>query len=180
LKEYSRFDFFPQSASPLTWNVWFHVGPSTSSKYPRHVKRRDLYIVVPAMVVVAAGAVVASHYTFSSPNSAMSTSTTALPANIRQAYRACVADGATLSTAIAAFDAQNPGLVPTEKRLTFGTAASGYGAYLQNWAFNPNFYNYSLKNGVLYLQPGADGFLSIVPPPGLKFTGPKTCRKIGL
>jgi hypothetical protein len=135
------------------------------------MKQRQIAILVSAMVTIAAGAVLVSHYAFSSRKPLIATPTTAPNS---QAYRACVADGATLSTAIAAFDAQNPGVVPTETLLTFGTSADGYGAYLQRWAFNPNFYNYSLKNGTLFLSSAFSGTTPI------KFTGPSSCSEIGL
>jgi hypothetical protein len=138
------------------------------------MKQRQTVIIVLAMVVIAAGAVLVSHYAFSSHSPAFTTPTTApTTAPNSQAYRACVADGATISTAIAAFDAQNPGTVPTEASLVGGTANSN-GPYLQGWANNPNFYVYILKNGILYLRSSTSGTTPI------QFTGPSSCTQIGL
>ena len=80
------------------------------------MKRRDIVIIVVAMVVIAAGAVLINHYAFSR-KATIPPPTTPTTTPISQAYRACVADGATISTAIAAFDAQNPGATPTEALL---------------------------------------------------------------
>ncbi len=65
-----------------------------------------------------------------------------------QAIASCEADGATVSTAIAAFDAQNPGTVPTMALLI--SSANG-GPYISNAPHNPKYYKFSISHGVLKL-----------------------------
>jgi hypothetical protein len=73
-----------------------------------------------------------------------------LPRSSSNAFLACQADGATISTAISAFEAQNPGIMSTEALLV----GKKYGGpYLQDWAHNPPFYSYSLNTkGRLYIS----------------------------
>lgn len=75
----------------------------------------------------------------------------ALPGTKRvlQAVAACQADGATVATAIAAFDAQNPRTRPTAHGLV--TTAHG-GPYIQSWPYNPAYYRFSITSGVLELS----------------------------
>src|ERR1035441_6244421 len=54
----------------------------------------------------------------------------------KSAVAACQADGATVSTAIAAFDAQNPGIAASSAALLAGTTANGNSAYIQSWPNN--------------------------------------------
>ena len=146
------------------------------AKYHHDVKRRDMLVILLAMVAIAACALLANHYAFANKVVAPALpTTTTFP--MAKAYRACAADGATISTAIAAFKAENPDLNPTESALVGGGLG---GPYLQSWAYNPRFYNFTLTNGVLYLQAGTDGFLNFIAPPGVRFAGPKSCLKIGL
>ena len=65
---------------------------------------------------------------------------------VLEAVAACQADGATVSTAIAAFNAQNPGLRANAKGLV--SRAHG-GPYIQSWPDNPSWYRFSLSGGVL-------------------------------
>lgn len=65
---------------------------------------------------------------------------------ILRAVAACQADGATVATAIAAFDAQYPGLRPIAKGLV--SSAHG-GPYIESWPYNPAYYRYSVKAGLL-------------------------------
>jgi hypothetical protein len=66
-----------------------------------------------------------------------------------RAQAACQADGATVSTAMAAYEAQNPGRQPTAADLE--SSARG-GSYLQGWPYNPAYYRYSINSrGVLEL-----------------------------
>jgi ABC-type glycerol-3-phosphate transport system substrate-binding protein len=132
------------------------------------VKRRDLFMIVLAMMIVAAGAVLLNHYAFAGKSAPPTTTT--IP-SLARAYRACVADGETISTAIAAFQAQNPGLTATEPEL-LGNALGG--PYLQSWANAPTFYTYSLNNGVLLLRGATAGSPAVV------FDGPQSCSEIGL
>ena len=57
---------------------------------------------------------------------------------------ACQADGATVSTAIAAFHAQNPNVTPTKSLLTATTSTFNTGGpYIQSWP-NATSYSYTL------------------------------------
>ena len=97
--------------------------------------RRDFLAIVLAMVLIAGAALIINHIAFSSKDgstteSAATTSTIIESSNSSQAYIACKADGATISTAIAAFDANNPGVSVTENDLVASTLG---GPYLQSW-----------------------------------------------
>jgi hypothetical protein len=92
-----------------------------------------------------------------------------------QAERACEADGATVSTAMAAFVAQNPGLVPT---MTALTAKAHGGPYLQNAPFNPAYYEFSISHGVLKVAVAK----SLGPPTEYTtpaaYSGPQSCSGV--
>src|SRR5580658_6648284 len=60
---------------------------------------------------------------------------------------ACQADGATVSTAIAAFHAQNPQSTPSSANLVATSTATG-GPYIQSWP-NATSYKYTIPAGVL-------------------------------
>ena len=87
----------------------------------------------------------------------------------KSAKAACQADGATVSTAISAFNAQNPGVTVTQGLLT-GSADGG--PYLQSWPSNGTLYAFSIT---------AAGKLQIAIPstgtPG-NYTGPQSCASI--
>jgi general secretion pathway protein G len=56
----------------------------------------------------------------------------------KSAVAACQADGATVSTALSAFSAQNPGITATEGLLT---STDDGGPYIQSWPSNlPHYY----------------------------------------
>ena len=83
------------------------------------------------------------------------------------------ADGATVSTAMAAYEAENPGRRPTEAGLQ--SSARG-GPYLQSWPYNPAYYRYSINSrGVLELaivkSSGSPVTLSAPTP----YRGPQNC-----
>jgi hypothetical protein len=125
--------------------------------------------IVLAMLVIAAGALLINHYAFSNARIALPTTTTIAPQT--QALRSCEADGATVSTAMAAFSAQNPGVTVTQSDLT----GSAYGGpYIESWPYYPGFYEYSLLGGILYVQSAVKGSTPI------DFNGPETCAQIGL
>lgn len=88
-----------------------------------------------------------------------------------QALQSCEADGATISVAMAAFNAQHPGVTVTESDLT-GTTKGG--PYLESWANNPQYYSFTLVGGTLYLQGASSGSQVIA------YTGPSSCVSIGL
>ena len=67
----------------------------------------------------------------------------------KSAVAACQADGATVSTAISAFNAQNPGTTVTQPLLLGNTLG---GPYLQSWPSNGTHYNFGIVGGVLAIQ----------------------------
>ena len=82
---------------------------------------------------------------------------------------ACQADGATVSTAIAAFHAENASATPSSALLT-GTTEGG--PYIQSWPSNST-YSFSLANGVLKVT-------NIKTTTSATYTGPSACKTIGL
>jgi prepilin-type N-terminal cleavage/methylation domain-containing protein len=69
----------------------------------------------------------------------------------QSAVSACQADAKTVATAMAAFQADNPGVTPTSALLT-GTADSG--PFLQSWPSNSTYYTISITSaGVLQVTP---------------------------
>ena len=64
----------------------------------------------------------------------------------KSAVSACEADGTTIETAIAAFNANNPGVTVTQQDLLGNTLG---GPYLQSWPSNLPHYAYSISGGVL-------------------------------
>ena len=64
----------------------------------------------------------------------------------KSAVAACQADGATISTAMAAFSAQNPGITATQGNLTGSTEG---GPYVQSWPSNGTHYIFKITAGVL-------------------------------
>lgn len=86
---------------------------------------------------------------------------------------ACQADGATVSTAIAAFHAENASLSASQSLLTANTDG---GPYIQSWPNNSS-YQYTLTGGVLYVQKLKNG---AVTGNKVQYTGPSACSTIGL
>ena len=71
----------------------------------------------------------------------------------QSATAACAADGNTVSTAIQAFETQNPGTTPTEIGLLTGTNQDSNTAYIQSWPSNDPHYEFALTNdGKLAIQ----------------------------
>jgi general secretion pathway protein G len=71
----------------------------------------------------------------------------------QSAVAACQADAKTVATAVAAFQADNPGVTPTSALLT-GTADSG--PFLQSWPSNSSYYTITLDGtaaGNVMVQP---------------------------
>lgn len=64
----------------------------------------------------------------------------------KSAIAACEADGNTLQTAIAAFNAENPGVTVTQTLLTGNTDG---GPYIQSWPSNLPHYAYEITSGAL-------------------------------
>jgi hypothetical protein len=92
-----------------------------------------------------------------------------LKAHVTSLLLECEADGATISTAVAAYHAQNPTLTVSKARLL--SRLDG-GPFLQSWAENEPFYAYSVS---------AKGRLEIqIPDNGTKFVfvGPSSCQRL--
>jgi len=89
----------------------------------------------------------------------------------KSAVAACQADGATVSTAIAAFNAQNPGVTATSALLT-GTADGG--PYIQSWPNNLPHYRFGITAGVLGVAIAPAG--AVLSTTALTtYTGPGSC-----
>jgi general secretion pathway protein G len=66
----------------------------------------------------------------------------------KSALASCQADGATVSTAISAFNAQNAGTPATKALLLSGTAAQNPASpYIQSWPSNTPHYAYAISDG---------------------------------
>lgn len=71
----------------------------------------------------------------------------------QSATAACAADGNTVSTAIQAFETQNPGVTPTMQGLLTGTNADNNTTYIQSWPSNDPHYEFALTtDGKLAIQ----------------------------
>jgi len=105
----------------------------------------------------------------------------------KSAVAACQADGATVSTALAAFNAQNPGKVATAALLTSGTTANGKSAYIQSWPNNIPHYQFYLVAGSVG-PPFVQSTLQVVVAPAgnvalnagtkIAYTGPAACTNV--
>jgi prepilin-type N-terminal cleavage/methylation domain-containing protein len=118
----------------------------------------------------------------------------------KSAVAACQADGATVSTAMSAFNAENPGLLTgtpaVEQGLLLGSADGG--PYISSWPSNPTHYAFALFSGTLGLQvPGPSAGTAWVPTAafatptgtgsyvgsaaggaGAAYTGPSSCAGV--
>jgi prepilin-type N-terminal cleavage/methylation domain-containing protein len=110
----------------------------------------------------------------------------------KSAISACQADGATISTAISAFNAQNPsstvvsqtGLLPNA---TGGGTATGVlgGPYVQSWPSNSPHYAFAILGGQLLVEAPYTATVAWVPTAagttlatGLPYTGPSVCSGV--
>ncbi len=84
----------------------------------------------------------------------------------KSAVAACQADGATVASAIAIFNAQNAGTPATSLLLT--TTPTAAQPYLQSWPNNAPHYAFSIVSGALYVAVPSAGT------PG-KYAGPSSC-----
>ncbi len=91
----------------------------------------------------------------------------------KSALAACQADGATVSTAISAFNAQNPDTTITATGMLTSGSAAGYGGpYISSWPSNGTNYSFSIAAGVLTVTgPGAS-------PSSEVYTGPNSCSDV--
>ena len=89
----------------------------------------------------------------------------------KSAVAACQADGATVSSAIAVWEAQYPGTVVSQLNLT-GTADGG--PYIQSWPNNTSHYTFSLAAGTtpsaLQLAVGSGAAAA--------YNGPSSCNSV--
>lgn len=92
----------------------------------------------------------------------------------KSAVAACQADGATVSTAMAAFTAENPATAPTTANLT---ASALGGPYIQSWPNNLPHYAFTITGGALTISTGPAGGVT-----GsgtfVAYTGPATCALV--
>jgi general secretion pathway protein G len=107
----------------------------------------------------------------------------------QSATAACAADGNTVTTAMAAFTTQNPGVTPTETGL-LGPDANGT-SYLQSWPANDPHYEFALTtDGQLAVQfpstdiwtagetGGSAAALAGTPVGGELYQGASTCANL--
>jgi prepilin-type N-terminal cleavage/methylation domain-containing protein len=91
----------------------------------------------------------------------------------KSAVAACQADGATVSTAIAALEAQYPGTTWTSGSGTnLATTANG-GPYLQSWPNNSSHYTFAgtgTATSSLTVQPAGG--------PSVTYAGPSSCNSV--
>jgi len=102
----------------------------------------------------------------------------------QSAIAACKADGATVSTALAAFNTDNPGVTATPALMlpdpTTGKAVIGEtgGPFLQSWPSNGTHYSFSLDStGTLFIQiPGvSNAATQNISGAGNAYTGAASC-----
>lgn len=108
----------------------------------------------------------------------------------KSAVAACQADGATLSTALAAYNAQNTAPATYSADATTGIVTSnliGANNGIQSWPSNDPHYAYAIVGGVLYIEAGgpATGPWVITAAPGSPsitagepYTGPGLCTTV--
>ena len=76
----------------------------------------------------------------------------------KSAVAACQADGATVQTAIAAYNNLNAGSTVTTAALT----TAGSTQYLASWPNNTSHYTFSLTSGTLYVSTNTAGTAAVV------------------
>jgi general secretion pathway protein G len=86
----------------------------------------------------------------------------------KSAVAACQADGATVQTAIAAYNNLNAGSTVTTAALT----AAGSTQYLASWPNNTSHYTFSLTSGTLYVSTNTAGTAAVV------YAGPQSCTGV--
>lgn len=100
----------------------------------------------------------------------------------KSAVAACQADGATISTAVSAFNAQNSGTIVTKDALlntaTFGYYQSYGGAYLQSWPSNLPHYMFQINSsGTLQVMIAPAGNV-VAGGTWNNYTGPGSCTGV--
>lgn len=107
----------------------------------------------------------------------------------KSAVAACQADGATVSSAIADFNTQNPGTPVTEPLLLSGTSEDGFTPYLQSWPSNLPHYAFTLSTAANTNATALDQLVVSVSPADnvdptnqtlyYPYTGPSACTAVG-
>jgi len=92
----------------------------------------------------------------------------------KSAIAACQADGATVSTAMSAFAAENPGITATQTLLTNGTDG---GPYIQSWPANSPHYMFLITAGALTVLTSPAGAVTGVGT-YLPYSGPTACAGV--
>jgi prepilin-type N-terminal cleavage/methylation domain-containing protein len=87
----------------------------------------------------------------------------------KSAIAACQADGATVSTAMSAYVAQNSGANPTATLLT--TTPTTNQPYLQSWPSNAPHYAFTINAGVLQVAVPSSGTPA-------NYVGPSSCNAV--
>jgi general secretion pathway protein G len=97
----------------------------------------------------------------------------------KSAIAACQADGATISTAMAALEAQYPGTTIVQANLTTSGGAFA-GPYIQSWPSNSPHYDFYLVSGVLNIQAPAGSATTsgATLAAGEPYTGPSVCSGV--
>ena len=99
----------------------------------------------------------------------------------KSAKAACQADGATVSTAISAFNAQNPGITVTVPQLLpSGATTTNGGPYLQSFPSNKPHYIFKIISGKLYVNITPAGAVT-ADPTAIKadrYNGPTSCNAV--
>jgi hypothetical protein len=97
-------------------------------------------------------------------------------AQTSQARASCQADGATVATAMAAYEAENPGKFPTMGGLISSTHG---GPYLENAPFNPAYYRFTIASHAVLMIATVK---SLGPPIAYRtpvpYKGPSACIQI--
>ena len=88
----------------------------------------------------------------------------------KSAVAACQADGATVSTAMSAYSALNPGTAPTQANLLANDPQTGT-PYLQSWPSNGTHYAFSIVGGVLKVAIPTGGTV-------VTYSGPSICSTV--
>jgi prepilin-type N-terminal cleavage/methylation domain-containing protein len=107
----------------------------------------------------------------------------------KSAVAACQADGATVSSAIADFNTQNPGTPVSEALLKSGTSEDGFTPYLQSWPSNLPHYAFTLSTAANTNATALDQLVVSVSPADnvdptnqvlyYPYTGPSSCAAVG-
>ncbi len=104
----------------------------------------------------------------------------------KSAVAACQADGATISTAMAAFEAQHAGTpvdytAPTASAVaTSNLITVSDGPYIQSWPSNLPHYEFGVFGGTLYVKttPAGAVTLASVSATSTAYAGPDSCKGV--